>query len=95
MKALKPEKVENVEAFLGRACLTLKNMWLQDYIRLEVHDSVETWKKYKGRGCPGPNAPFDIIEIHKLSLSTTHDPKVIEPNQTTFICCSGLTAKKS
>jgi len=78
LKALKPEKVENAEAFLGRVRLTLKNMWLQDYIRLEAHDSVETWKKYKGGGRPGPNAPFDIIEIHKLSLSTTHDSKAVE-----------------
>lgn len=78
LKALRPKKVESAEAFLERAKRTLKNMKLQDYIHLKVHDSVETWKKYKGRGRPGPNTPFDIVEIHKLSLSSAHDSKAIK-----------------
>ncbi len=78
LKALRPKKVESAEAFLERADRTLKNMKLQDYIRLEAHDSAETKKKYKGRGRPGPNTPFDIVEIHKLSLCVTHDAKAIE-----------------
>ncbi len=78
LKALKPKKVESAEVFLVRARRILKNMKLQDYLRLEVNDSVETKKKYKGRGRPGPNTPFEIIEIHKLSLSATHDSDAIE-----------------
>jgi len=81
LKALKPKKEESAEAFLARAWRVLKNMKLQDYIHLEVHDSVETWKKYKGRGRPGPDTPFEIIEIHKLSLSATHDSKDIEQHR--------------
>jgi transposase len=42
---------------------------------------METKKKYKGRGRPDPNSPFDIIEIHKLSLSATHDSEAIEQNR--------------
>jgi len=81
LKALKPKKDESAAAFLERAQRILKNMKFRDFIHLEVHDKVETRKKYKGRGRPGPNTPFEIIEIHKLSLSATRNSEAIEQHR--------------
>ncbi|MDM8543591.1 hypothetical protein QUF90_21155 [Desulfococcaceae bacterium HSG9] len=70
--------MENAQAFSDRADNILKAGKLQDYISLEVNESVEIEKKYKGGGRPAPNAPFDIIEIHKLSLSATNDTEAVD-----------------
>lgn len=77
LKTLKPKKKESVQDFLSRANQILKEKGLQNYIRVEVHETIETKKKFKGRGRPTPNTPYEWIEIHELSLSITHQTESI------------------
>lgn len=78
LKSLKPKKEENAEKYLNRAQKVLKEKGLENYILLEVKASVETRKKYNGKGRPGRNTPYKIVETCKLSLCVTHDTEAID-----------------
>lgn len=78
---LKPKTDETADSFQARADQILQNQELQDYLRVEVEDSVTLQKKYIGKGRPGPNTPFTKVEIRKLSIRVQRDEVEIEQFQ--------------
>lgn len=77
LNKLKPKKDENAEKYLARAQKILKEKKLEDAVFLKVKESITHKKKHKGRGRPGPNTPFTMIEIRKLKLSIQHNESAI------------------
>jgi len=56
----------------------LKNYKLQDYLDIEVDESVTSQKKYIGRGRPDPNTSFRTVEIRKFSIGVKRNEVAIE-----------------
>jgi transposase len=78
LNSLKPKKEENSASFQARAEKILEARKVKDYIFLKVEKSVERKKRYKGKGRPRPNTPFEIVEIQKLKLAFKRNDKAIE-----------------
>lgn len=78
LNSMKPKKDEGAGEFLERAQSVLKDKGLQNFVRVEVDETVEKKKMYKCKGRPGRNAPYEIIENRKLSLAVTRDSEAID-----------------
>ena len=74
---LKPKKGESVEAFLARAEQILKEQKVKEAISVEVKESITLKKKYHGKGRPGPNTPYTMIEIKDMKLSVQRNEHAI------------------
>lgn len=81
LSELKSKTNETADSFQARANQILQDHKLQDYLRIEVNESVTSQKKYIGRGRPGPNTPFKTVEIRKLSIQVQRDGEAIEQFQ--------------
>ena len=73
-----PKKDEGACESLDRAQSVLKEKGLQNFVRVEVDEMVEEKKKYKCKGRPGRNTPYDIVETRKLSLAVTRDSEATD-----------------
>jgi transposase len=78
LNALKPKKEESAAGFQARAERILETRKVKDYISVKIGESVSHKKRYKGKGRPGPNSPFEMIEIRKLKLVFKRNEKAIE-----------------
>jgi transposase len=78
LNGLKPKKKESTAEFLARADKILKYYKVKDVISLEIKEFITHKKKYKGRGRPGPNTPYEIVEIRNLTLSIQHNETAID-----------------
>ncbi len=78
LDSMKPKKDEGAGEFLERAQSVLKDKGLQNFVRVEVRETVEKKKKYKCKGRPGRNTPYDTVENRKLSLAVTRDSEAID-----------------
>ncbi len=78
LDSMKPKKDEGADELLERARKVLKDKKLQNFVRVEVNETVEKKKKYKCKGRPGRNTPYDIVENRKLTLAATTDSEAIE-----------------
>ena len=75
---LRPKKEEHAKEFLARAEKVLKDRKLNGFISLAIQESITYKKKYKGRGRPGPNTPYAMIEVRDLRLSIQNNEEVID-----------------
>ena len=75
---LKSKKKESAAEFLARADKILKYYKVKDVISLEIKEFITHKKKYKGRGRPGPDTPYEIVETQNLTLSIQHNETVID-----------------
>lgn len=75
---LKPKKNDTVDTLLKRAEGILKDFKVSGLIVPAVSESVHHKKKYIGRGRPGADTPYKMIEIRELSLSFQHNEAALE-----------------
>lgn len=75
---LKPKKEESFEAFRARAEKILKTQNVEDAVSLEVTESIGHIKKYEGKGRPGPNSPYEMIETRTFNLDFKRNESAIE-----------------
>ena len=66
---LKPKAEENADALTVRAQEIVKRCKMMDIITIQVHETVTPEKRYIGRGRPGPNRPFQLLEVRHLHLT--------------------------
>ena len=77
LTGLKPKKKETADTFLKRAERILKDYNVTELITLTVNESVHPKKKYIGRGRPGTDTPYKMIEIREFTLSFQHNDDAI------------------
>lgn len=78
LDALKPKSKDTADTFRAKADSILKSHRIQDYICLEVNETIELVKKYKGKGRPTQNTPYEMIEVRHLDLQYGLNEDAIE-----------------
>ncbi len=56
----------------------LKKHRVQDYICLEVNETIVLVKKYKGKGRPTQNTPYEMFEVRHLDLQYCLNEDAVE-----------------
>ncbi len=82
LNKLKPKKEETLEAFQGRAEKILKTHNIDDAVSFEVTESISHIKQYQGKGRPGPNRPYKMIETRTFNLGFERNELAIEQSLT-------------
>jgi transposase len=78
ISGLKPKSNETADSVQRRAEKILENSKLEDYLKVEVRETITEEKKYTGRGRPGPNTPFKMVEVRTLTIHVHRDEQAIE-----------------
>jgi transposase len=78
LNKLKPKKEESFETFRARAEKILKAHNIDNAVSLEVTKSISHIKKYKGKGRPAPNSPYEMIETPTFNLAFKRNESAIE-----------------
>ncbi|MEI6258449.1 MAG: hypothetical protein WCR46_00895 [Deltaproteobacteria bacterium] len=78
LDALNPKSKDTANTFRAKADSILKKHRVQDYICLEVNETIELVKKYKGKDCPTQNTPHEMIEVRYLDLQYCLNEDAIE-----------------
>ncbi len=73
LKKLKLKKDESADDFRKRAELILKQLKVTDFILPDIDESIKRNRKYTGRGRSGPDRPYRMEKIRKVTLSFKHD----------------------
>jgi transposase len=68
LESLTPKKGESLVEFQGRVEKVLRKYSVEECIHVDVKESISPVKQYKKRGRPGPNSPYEIVEIRQLEL---------------------------
>ena len=75
---LKPKADDSADSFKLKAKKILQACNVEAYFHLEVNESITSHKKYIGRGRPGPNTPFKMVELLNLALVVNRNEDAIE-----------------
>ena len=78
LDVLKPKSKDTADTFRAKADSILKSHRVQDYICLEVTETIELVKKYIGKGRPTQNTPYVMIEVRHLDLQYALNEDAIE-----------------
>ena len=78
LDALKPKSKDTANTLRAKADSMLKKHRVQDYICLEVNETIELVKKYKGKGRPTQNTPYEMLEVRHLDLQYCLNEDAIE-----------------
>ena len=81
LDALKPKSKDTADTFRAKADTILKSHRVQDYICLKVNETIELVKKYKGKGRPTQNTPYEMIEVRHLDLQYALNEDAIEESK--------------
>jgi transposase len=68
LSKLKVKAKDNADSFRFKVEKILQVCNVEEYFRLEINGSITPQKKYIGRGCPRPKAPFEMVDIRTLAL---------------------------
>ncbi len=78
LSKLKAKSKDTADSFQMKAEKILKTYNVEAYLRVEISEVITTEKKHIGRGRPGPNTPFKVVEIRNLSLTMHRNEEAIE-----------------
>lgn len=78
LNKLKAKKEESFESFRARAEKILKTQNIDNAVSLKVTDSISHIKKYEGKGRPGRNRPYKMIETRTFNLDFERNESAIE-----------------
>jgi transposase len=78
LESLTPKKGESLVEFQGRVEKVLRKYSVEECIHVDVKENISPVKQYKKRGRPGPNSPYEIVEIRQLELEFHRNESVIE-----------------
>ena len=78
LHARKPKQPEHADTFLKRAETLLKETTVTALITLKMNEAVHSKKKYTTKGRPGPNTPYDLVEIRNLARSVQQHAAAID-----------------
>jgi transposase len=78
LSKLKSKEKDTIESFRIRAEKILQAHGVEEYLRLEVSESITAREKYIGRGRPGPKTPFEMVNIRSHKLVVHRDEELID-----------------
>jgi transposase len=78
LSKLKARANDTADSFKLKAEKILQACNVEAYFHLEINESVTSQKKYIGRGRPGPNSPFKMLEVLNLALMVNRNEESIE-----------------
>ena len=78
LSKLKATSKDTVDSFRMKAEKILQECSAQNYLRFEINEAVTTQKKYIGKGRPGPNTPFKMVDIQSITLVVHRNEEAIE-----------------
>jgi transposase len=78
LSKLKAKPKDTADSFRIKAEKILQAYSAEDYLRLEINETITTQKKYIGRGRPGPKTPFEMVDIRSLTLVVHRNEEAIE-----------------
>ena len=78
MFKLKAKSKDTADSFRMKAEKILQACNVEDYLRLEINEAITTQKKYIGRGRPGPETPFEMVDTKSLTLVVHRNEEAIE-----------------
>lgn len=78
LSKLKAKPKDTADSFQMKAAAILKGCHVEAFVQLEINETITTNKKYIGRGRPGPNTPFKMVETRDLSLTVHRNEEAIE-----------------
>lgn len=77
LSKLKAKSKDNDDSLRTKAEKIVQACGVMEYVGFEIDASVTARKKYIGRGRPGPQTPFEMVEIRNLSLSVHRNEEAI------------------
>ena len=78
LKSLTAKKEESLVEFQGRVEKVLSQYSVEESICVDVKEKTSQRKEYKKRGRPGPNSPYEMVEVRQLELDFHRNESVIE-----------------
>jgi transposase len=81
LSKLKAKPKDTADSFRVKAEKILQACSAEEYLRLEINETITTQKKYIGRGRPGPKTPFEIVDVRSLTLAVKRNEEAIEQFQ--------------
>ena len=78
LSKLKAKSKDTADSFRMKAEKILQACNVEDYLRLEINEAITTQKKYIGRGRPGPETPFEMVDTKSLTLVVHRNEEAIE-----------------
>ena len=78
LKGLTAKKEESLVEFQGRVEKVLSQYSVEESICVDVKEKTSQRKEYKKRGRPGPNSPYEMVEVRQLELDFHRNESVIE-----------------
>ena len=66
---LTPQKKESIRDVQTRVNAILTNYKVEGLIQVDLTETTTQWKRFIGRGRPGPHRPFQIVTDHQIHLS--------------------------
>jgi transposase len=103
LSKLKAKSKDTADSFRIKAGKILQALSVEEYLRVEINESITTQKKYIGKGRPGPKTPFEMVDIRSLTLVVHRNDKAIEQFRllagwrifVTNVCESRMTLNQS
>jgi transposase len=77
LSKLKPKTKDTADSFRIKAEKIVQTYNVEDYLHLDVNESITMQKKYIGKGRPGPKTPFEMVDIKNLTLMIERDQGAI------------------
>jgi len=81
LENLKPRKEDTVDSYRSRAEKIIETYRVEDYLGVEVKETIGKQKKYIGRGRPGAKSRFEMLEVRNLTLVIVRDESEIEKSR--------------
>jgi transposase len=77
LSKLKVKSKDSADSFRIKAEKILQTYKVEEYLRLEINETITPQKKYIGRGRPGPKTPFEMLDIRNLALVVHRNEEAI------------------
>jgi transposase len=78
LSKLKAKTKDTADSFRIKAGKILQALSIEEYLRVEINETVTTQKKYIGKGRPGPKTPFEMVDIRSLTPVVHRNEEAIE-----------------
>lgn len=78
LSKIKAKSDDTADSFRMKAENILKACDVEAFLRLEINESITTKKKYIGRGRPGSETPFKMVDIRSLTLTVVRNEEAIK-----------------
>ena len=73
-----PKAGEGAEELAARANKVIENHGVSDFLLVSVTERIESRKRYRKRGRPGPTSPYEWEALHEYQCRSQRQEEAIE-----------------